>query len=559
MRVMLAIFVAFFIFSTIKSHSNQAIKKVLSIVKDIKKNMINVDDVVNMINVDDVVIALTPIIEGRFVRQNVSSPSLDKSELNNLLGAMKAINNPNDWKSFENVANYHGKPYMCEVHNPPKPGDWNISYPGGIQGYPGAPCCRHHDTEFPYFVAWHRNYIVNFEYSLNRVGSGDSAKIGVPYWDWTELTNTPTGLPVLAENYSNWKNGIIKGSGGEVTTRNPKDYFTNELNIEHLRRHVKLAYCAQNYSEYNTRSQTPHDAVHNNIRGSMQSIIKASYDPIFYLHHSFVDFQYAYWQELQKIRGKSTLAVNPDREMPPFSGYTPPPVNPDIPNPLHSTKEFDTQRLGLDYKNNFNYEYDKLTFNGLTPNQFHEKYAEWCLKQFQVGLTLVDYKISSVNYIYARYSGSGYKVGSYHTLAMTMDPEVGIHHIIETTKFFDDNAITLEGSKTIHYVVKSTDLDDQSIALNLYKPTFEYYDENEQRTIRYHVSYFSDYCPTSFLYGEDVILEFLEDNGSYSTGVTSGGAQVTSPYKLTETKEFQYGGFTIELFFVISIFIFSIK
>ena len=129
-------------------------------------------------------------------------------------------------------------------------------------------------------------------------------------------------------------------------------------------------------------------------------------------------------------------------------------------------------------------------------------YFENIFQQFQVGLTPVDYKISSVNYIYARYSGSGYKVGSYHTLAMTMDPEVGIHHLIETTKFFDDNAITLEGSKTIHYVVKSTDLDDQSIALNLYKPTFEYFDENEKGTIRYHVSYFSEYCPTSFLYGE---------------------------------------------------------
>ena len=57
MRVMLAIFVACFIlFSPIKSHSNHGIKKVLSIVKDIKKNMINVDDVVD---------ALTPIIENK--------------------------------------------------------------------------------------------------------------------------------------------------------------------------------------------------------------------------------------------------------------------------------------------------------------------------------------------------------------------------------------------------------------------------------------------------------------------------------------------------------------
>ena len=55
MKVMLAIFVACSIlFSPIKSHTNHGIKKVLSIVKDIQKNMINVDDVVK---------ALTPIIE----------------------------------------------------------------------------------------------------------------------------------------------------------------------------------------------------------------------------------------------------------------------------------------------------------------------------------------------------------------------------------------------------------------------------------------------------------------------------------------------------------------
>ena len=57
MKIMLAIFVAYFIFfSPIESHSNKGLKKVLSIVKDIKKNMINVDDVVD---------ALTPIIKNK--------------------------------------------------------------------------------------------------------------------------------------------------------------------------------------------------------------------------------------------------------------------------------------------------------------------------------------------------------------------------------------------------------------------------------------------------------------------------------------------------------------
>ena len=54
---MLAICFTYFIFfSPIAAHSNKGLKNVLSIVKDIKKNMIDVDDVVD---------ALTPIIENK--------------------------------------------------------------------------------------------------------------------------------------------------------------------------------------------------------------------------------------------------------------------------------------------------------------------------------------------------------------------------------------------------------------------------------------------------------------------------------------------------------------
>merc|ERR1719378_62876 len=57
MKLILAIFVAYFVFfSPIASHSNKGLKKVLSIVKDIKENMINVDDIVE---------ALTPVIENK--------------------------------------------------------------------------------------------------------------------------------------------------------------------------------------------------------------------------------------------------------------------------------------------------------------------------------------------------------------------------------------------------------------------------------------------------------------------------------------------------------------
>ena len=57
MRVMLVIFAAYFIFfSPNEAHNKKAIKNVLSIVKDIKKNVINAEDVVK---------ALTLIIEDK--------------------------------------------------------------------------------------------------------------------------------------------------------------------------------------------------------------------------------------------------------------------------------------------------------------------------------------------------------------------------------------------------------------------------------------------------------------------------------------------------------------
>ena len=45
---------------------------------------------------------------------------------------------------------------------------------------------------------------------------------------------------------------------------------------------------------------------------NMGGIGTASYDPVFFLHHAFVDYQFAFWQELQRLRGREQF----DREDP---------------------------------------------------------------------------------------------------------------------------------------------------------------------------------------------------------------------------------------------------
>ena len=74
----------------------------------------------------------------------------------------------------------------------------------------------------------------------------------------------------------------------------------------------------------------------------------AAYDPVFYLHHSNVDRQYAFWQNLQKIRGKSSEAIAKEYPLPPFNEPT---VNPFY----QVTGVNPTQQFSLNYEENYNY------------------------------------------------------------------------------------------------------------------------------------------------------------------------------------------------------------
>merc|ERR1719342_168850 len=108
---------------------------------------------------------------GGSFRERLNVATLNNStlkKLNDALRAMKENNDPNDWRSFKNVANYHGIPPMCT-----RP-DWNVSYPGGNGDFG---CCVHHTEGLPYFVAWHRLFLVNFEEYLGRAYGDDTISI----------------------------------------------------------------------------------------------------------------------------------------------------------------------------------------------------------------------------------------------------------------------------------------------------------------------------------------------------------------------------------------------
>ena len=258
-----------------------------------------------------------------------------------------------------------------------------------------------------------------------------------------------------------------------------------------------------------------HNAFGTTLTFCMSQLTYAAYDPVFFLHHGYVDYQYAYWQELQKLRNCSQLAVEPRREMPPFSNYTETEsVNV---NPIEATYTNDRQEDGLDYEDKFNFRYDSLTFNGLSPAEFHQNYNEQCLNKFHVGYIIKDISIVSYNKIFANYENQEYYVESFATIGGPQS--VSPHLMVDVTDFYVENNIDNEERKKIHYSVKSY-YGEEEIEDNSFKPINEYYDETEQRIVTVHVDHFSDYSPNIIINHLKNTVQFVNADGTYATGVT---------------------------------------
>ena len=189
----------------------------------------------------------------------------------------------------------------------------------------------------PAFFPWHREFLRRFEgalqYAAERSGIADSDLLGLPYWDWS-VDRYP--------NSSIWgSSGFLGGNGttndGQVTngpfaqksgwtltytiaSEEPTNYLKRQFGS--LRQPpislptpewVQAALRAAPYdaSPWNASSrsgfrnltegwiQAPqmHNLVHVWVGGSMEPITSPN-DPVFFLHHCFVDKLWADWQSL---------------------------------------------------------------------------------------------------------------------------------------------------------------------------------------------------------------------------------------------------------------------
>jgi tyrosinase len=193
----------------------------------------------------------------------------------------------------------------------------------------------------PSFLPWHRRFLLEFERALQRI----DASVTVPYWDWT-VNRTPS-IPLWADDFLG---GNGRGGDRQVTT-GPFAYATGNWTLREnvtddpflvrdfghpsdpidlpTRAELDVAVRDKAYdvAPWNSMSGSGfrnklegwgrgggnqqyqnHNRVHRWVGGTMLGGASPN-DPVFWLHHAFVDRVWSRWQRAN--RGAAYLPAKP--------------------------------------------------------------------------------------------------------------------------------------------------------------------------------------------------------------------------------------------------------
>ena len=209
------------------------------------------------------------------------------------------------------------------------------------------------------------------------------ASVALPYWDWTRPVTELPELFTSESYYDAWRDQVVVNpftrcyiqavDGFTVRDPQPELYkLSRDGRHSVLFDEVLLALEQTDYCDFEVQYEVTHNAIHYLVGGrqtyALSSLEYTSYDPIFFVHHSFVDKIWVIWQELQKKRGltydRADCAVNyMNQPLHPFDWES---VNKDAMTREHALPltVFDKEDLG--------YHYDNLDMGGQTIEELEQ-------------------------------------------------------------------------------------------------------------------------------------------------------------------------------------------
>jgi len=150
------------------------------------------------------------------------------------------------------------------------------------------------------FLPWHRQFLIEFEAALG---------MPIPYWDWYRNRQVPyalssTNLDVLDPSYYPQLERVQNSTNNISTSLNR--FWKDTLNQFEAGETIDW-WTADGVGFSGEWERSFHDGVHVDINGAMGSTSTAPFDPIFWVHHCFVD---KLWADISSVVSDAEIAAS---------------------------------------------------------------------------------------------------------------------------------------------------------------------------------------------------------------------------------------------------------
>ncbi|EYC33475.1 hypothetical protein Y032_0002g818 [Ancylostoma ceylanicum] len=184
----------------------------------------------------------------------------------------------------------------------------------------------------PAFLPWHREYMKRIEIALRQV----DPELALPYWDstldenmpnskdsimWTnEFMGETTGGSVSGGPFREWRTlegrpNIRRdvGAKGKCFSEDEIQFMMGQTDISQVLAFTSPKQGCPFQPNFNVLEYT-HGNPHIYVGGEMYDQATAGNDPVFYMHHSFVDYIWEMWRQSKQSRSARERAWPVDNE-----------------------------------------------------------------------------------------------------------------------------------------------------------------------------------------------------------------------------------------------------
>lgn len=161
------------------------------------------------------------------------------------------------------------------------------------------------------FLPWHRQYLLELEEDLREIDDN----IRIPYWDWRSRRRVPRHM--MQDDWmkiNGRRDRLASAPGRKVRLNKIETYGT--------------------FEEMSDMLEGLHNSIHATLGNTDMSTMNSPNDPLFFMHHAFVDKMWDFWQA-----NNPTIAEShpfPNLLLPGFNGET-------------TADVLDNDDLGVDY------------------------------------------------------------------------------------------------------------------------------------------------------------------------------------------------------------------